>query len=96
MTFEEAIFELERCRDIVKESKYDWLDERDLPMINMAIEAMKAHQLTPYSAWFRIGETLVDESKGHITAEQAIVKIREYMQRMEKPERTTEKEGDGE
>lgn len=51
------------------------------------------NDLSKRSAWFCIGETLVDESKGHITAEQAIVKIREYMRRlkMEKSERTTGK-----
>lgn len=35
--------------------------------------------LTIRSALFRISETLVDESKQHITAEQAVKKIREYL-----------------
>jgi len=35
--------------------------------------------LTIRSVLFRISETLVDESKQHITAEQAVKKIREYL-----------------
>ena len=35
--------------------------------------------LTIRSALFRISETLVDESKQHITAEQAVEKIRDYL-----------------
>lgn len=41
------------------------------------------------SVWFRIGEILVSESKSEITPKQAIEKIREYMQQMEKPEMET-------
>lgn len=43
--------------------------------------------LQEYSVWFRIGETLVDVSKMHITAEEGIEKIRSYLVRMKKPER---------
>lgn len=43
--------------------------------------------LQEYSVWFRIGETLVDVSKMHITAEEGIEKIRSYLMRMKKPER---------
>ncbi len=35
--------------------------------------------------WFMIGETLVSESKRHITAEQAVEKIRQYMQEARVP-----------
>lgn len=42
--------------------------------------------LSEHSTWFLIGETLVDESKKDITAEQAVDKIRGYMLRMKKPE----------
>ena len=45
--------------------------------------------LQEYSVWFRIGETLVDVSKMHITAEEGIEKIRNYLIRMKKPERKT-------
>lgn len=43
--------------------------------------------LTFYQAWFRIGETLVEQSKQHISAEDACQKIREILQQTEKPER---------
>lgn len=43
------------------------------------------NEISQYSAWFRVGEILVDESKQDITAEQAVEKIREIMQSMQKP-----------
>ena len=43
------------------------------------------NELPEHSVWFRISETLVDESKGHITPEQAIEKIRDYMYSMKIP-----------
>lgn len=55
----------------------------------LAIETLPSAQpdLQEYSVWFRIGETLVDVSKMHITAEEGIEKIRSYLVRMKKPER---------
>lgn len=44
------------------------------------------NEISQYSAWFSIGETLVDESKQDITAEQAVEKIREIMRSMQKPQ----------
>lgn len=43
--------------------------------------------LSFYQAWFRIGETLVEQSKQHITAEVACNEIRKILQNTEKPER---------
>ncbi len=54
-------------------------------IVNDLIDSRKT--IPEHSAWFRIGEVLVDESKGNITPEQAIRKIKEYMRMMEKPER---------
>ena len=52
-----------------------------LAAYDMAIEALEEpDRKTEHSLWFRIGETLVSESKGHISAERAIDKIRQYMQ----------------
>lgn len=56
-------------------------------VIREAVEEIQENQIPENSAWFRISETLVDESKGDITAEQAVDKIRDYLKRMEKPER---------
>lgn len=52
-----------------------------------ALDALPSakNELTEHSVWFRISETLVDESKGHITSEQAIDKIRDYMYSMKIP-----------
>ena len=57
--------------------------------ITTQIKALPSAQpdLQEYSVWFRIGETLVDVSKMHITAEEGIEKIRSYLMRMKKPER---------
>lgn len=62
----------ERCIDCVNFNKTQLLIQQP--------------DLSEHSTWFRIGETLVEESKMHITAEQAINKIRGYMIRMKKPE----------
>ena len=53
----------------------------------MSFASAQPEQIPEHSVWFRIGETLVSESKGDITAEQAVEKIRDYLKRMEKPER---------
>ena len=52
-----------------------------------ALDALPSvkNELPEHSVWFRISETLVDESKGHITPEQAIEKIRDYMHSMKIP-----------
>lgn len=62
--------------------------ERCIDCVNFGKTQLLIQQpdLSEHSTWFRIGETLVEESKMHITAEQAINKIRGYMTRMKKPE----------
>ena len=40
MTREEAINELKCAIDLIKQDGKDWLDERDIPVLNMAIEAL--------------------------------------------------------
>lgn len=42
MTREDAIYELERCKSIIQKNKMDWLDERDIPVLDMAIDALEA------------------------------------------------------
>ena len=49
MTKGEAINELEICRDIIKKNGMDWLDERDLPVLDMAIEALEQTRWIPVS-----------------------------------------------
>ena len=56
-------------------------------VIRRTVQEIQEERIPEHSAWFRISETLVDESKGDITAEQAVDKIRDYLKRMEKPER---------
>lgn len=41
MTREEAINELKCAIDLIKQDGKDWLDERDIPVLNMAIEALE-------------------------------------------------------
>ena len=43
------------------------------------------NSMSKQSAWFYIGETLVEESKQHISAEQAVDKIRTIMRNTPKP-----------
>ena len=40
MTREEAIEQLQNCKGLIKQDGKDWLDERDIPLLDMAIEAL--------------------------------------------------------
>lgn len=40
MTREEAIQQLQNCKDLIKQDGQDYLDERDVPILDMAIEAL--------------------------------------------------------
>ena len=41
MTRREAIEQLQNCIDLIKQDGQDYLDERDMPLLNMAIEALQ-------------------------------------------------------
>ena len=36
----EAIEQLQNCKDLIKQDGQDYLDERDFPLLDMAIEAL--------------------------------------------------------
>lgn len=40
MTKKEAIQELQNCIGLIQQDGQDYLDERDIPLLNMAIEAL--------------------------------------------------------
>jgi hypothetical protein len=42
MTREEAIQELQNCKGLIQQDGQDYLDERDIPLLDMAIEALSA------------------------------------------------------
>lgn len=70
--------------DCLNEIKSDYIFEDFSPKnsevraLEAAIEELKKAEDQRHKL-FRIGETLVDESKYHITSEEAIEKIREIM-----------------
>lgn len=82
-----AIDALDEVSKHYTEKGREWHPHVDLMIY--AIKELPSAQpdLQEYSVWFRIGETLVDVSKMHITAEEGIEKIRSYLVRMKKPER---------
>ena len=41
MTKEKAIEQLQNCKELILQNDKDWLDERDIPIIDMAIEALE-------------------------------------------------------
>lgn len=41
MTREEAIMELHNCIELIRQDGQDYLDARDIPLLDMAIEALK-------------------------------------------------------
>ena len=43
MTREEAIEQLQNCKELIHQNGKDWLDERDIPLLDMAIEALSAN-----------------------------------------------------
>lgn len=42
MTREEAIEQLQNCKGLIQQDGQDYLDERDIPLLDMAIEALSA------------------------------------------------------
>ena len=42
MTREDAIQELQNCKGLIQQDGQDYLDERDIPFLDMAIEALSA------------------------------------------------------
>ena len=71
MTYKDAIFELNDMYDFDEPTESN-------DAIEMAIEALEREEIYK-STLFKIGETLVDESKLHITSEKACEQIPEYL-----------------
>ena len=42
----EAIEQLQNCIDLIKQDGQDYLDDRDIPLLNMAIEALKEQEIS--------------------------------------------------
>ena len=63
-------------------------------MADINVEMLKEKLYPAAKALFIIGETLVDESKQHISAEDAIKKIQIQKEMNEEAERRQEEEGD--
>ena len=71
MTYKDAIFELNDMYDFDEP-----IESNDA--IEMAIAALEREKIYK-STLFKISETLVDESKLHITSEKACEQMREYL-----------------
>ena len=41
MTREEAIEQLQNCKGLIQQDGQDYLDERDIPLLDMAIEVIR-------------------------------------------------------
>lgn len=62
-TREDALYELERCKSIIQNSKMDWLDERDIPVLDRAIEALEKQKIgfwvrQPHPNWGKWGVSI--------------------------------------
>lgn len=55
MNREEAIEQLQICKGLIKQDGKDWLDERDIPLLELAIEALQA----PTGEWIGLYECSV-------------------------------------
>ena len=71
MTYKDAIFELNDMYDFDEPTESN-------DAIEMAIEALEREEIYK-STLFKISETLVDESKLHITSEKVCEQIRESL-----------------
>ena len=74
MTNQEAI---ETIKIAIAEVEWNYPMDYSIAF-DMAIDALEKEKIYK-SALFKIGETLVDESKLHITSEKACEQIREYL-----------------
>ena len=87
--YEANFYFLFDCEELETAKHWDGHTEKDVTRL-LSLPSAEP-ELSEYSAWFRIGETLVDESKADISAQEACEKIREYLRRMKKPEQKTGK-----
>ena len=55
MTREEAIQELQNCKGLIHQDGQDFLDERDIPLLDMAIKALAKDEWIPIK-WHEITE----------------------------------------
>ena len=56
MKREEAIQELQNCKGLIQQDGQDYLDERDIPLLDMAIESLSAEH-----EWIPVSEKLPSE-----------------------------------
>ena len=45
MTKEEAIQELQNCKELIQQAGQDYLDERDIPLLDMAIKSLSEDEV---------------------------------------------------
>ena len=65
MTREEAIQELQNCIGLIQQDGQDYLDERDIPLLDMAIEALSADAVQ--GEWIQCSERLPKEKARVLT-----------------------------
>ena len=65
MTREEAIQELQNCKGLIQQDGQDYLDERDIPLLDMAIEALSADAVQ--GEWIPCSERLPKEKARVLT-----------------------------
>lgn len=58
MTNQEAINELQLAIDLIKQDGKDWLDERDIPILDMAISALEKQDK---QRWIPVSERLPED-----------------------------------
>ena len=62
MTRQEAIQELQNCKGLIKQDGQDYLDERDFPLLDMAIEALSERNK---GEWIKATGMMPPEFHGH-------------------------------
>lgn len=82
MTREEAISELQKAIDLIKQNGKDWLDERDIPILQMAITALELSDsimlqldCKMFHSGVNVDNTVSDETTDIIYRQAAIDKL---------------------
>ena len=76
MTRKKAIMILQNCKELIQQDGQDYFDERDFPLLDMAIEALSAEAVQ--GEWIPCSERLPEIGKEVLLSEPNAMFIAEY------------------
>lgn len=76
----EAIAELEIMKEIIEQNGEDWLDDRDIPVIDIALNALREKDTLLFSKRLQIEEMFLDYCKKHYVDKNRPVSLLAFLQ----------------